>query len=197
MSMPIEYKRYHEDLSRLASERNGFRTQITRARFHRPPPSWGEHPIAPVTISPALYLDGKWDVPATERAPPTESPPMKHNKNHDNAPNPSAQLVPVRFEYSHPTAISVCIAGTFNHWQPETKSLHPSGTGRWWKETALAPGTYEYCLVVDGHWMPDPLAGESVPNPFGGRNSILKVACSPAAAHLAAAEHSPLKNSNT
>jgi hypothetical protein len=40
----------------------------------------------------------------------------------------------------------------------------------------LAPGTYEYCLVVDGQWMPDPLAKETVPNPFGGRNSVLKVA---------------------
>jgi hypothetical protein len=31
-------------------------------------------------------------------------------------------------------------------------------------------------LVVDGHWMTDPLATESVPNPFGGKNSVLKVA---------------------
>jgi hypothetical protein len=38
--------------------------------------------------------------------------------------------------------------------------------------------------VVDGQWMPDPLAKETVPNPFGGRNSILKVASSPEAAHL-------------
>jgi hypothetical protein len=33
-----------------------------------------------------------------------------------------------------------------------------------------------------------------VPNPFGGRNSILKVAESPAAAQLADAENLPLKN---
>lgn len=122
---------------------------------------------------------------------------MKHNKNHDNARNPSVQLVPVRFEYSHPTAISVCLAGTFNHWQPESKHLRSTGVGHWWKETALAPGTYEYCLVVDGQWIPDPLAPETVPNPFGGRNSILKVAGSPEAAHLDSAEHSPLKNPNT
>jgi hypothetical protein len=44
--------------------------------------------------------------------------------------------------------------------------------------------------------MPDPLARESVPNPFGGRNSILKVASSPAAAHLADAENLPLKKQN-
>ena len=121
---------------------------------------------------------------------------MKHNKNHDNAPGTSPQLMPVRFEFTHQTAATVCVAGTFNNWQPEAKTLHPSGRGHWWKETNLAPGTYEYCLVVDGHWMPDPLAKETVPNPFGGRNSVLRVAISPEAAHLTAAENLPLKNTN-
>ena len=41
--------------------------------------------------------------------------------------------------------------------------------------------------------MPDPLAKETVANPFGGRNSVLHVASSPAAAHLADAENLPLK----
>jgi 1,4-alpha-glucan branching enzyme len=119
---------------------------------------------------------------------------MKHNHNHDNAP--SVALVPVRFEFTHPTASTVCVAGTFNDWHPSGKSMHPSGNGHWLKETALAPGNYEYCLVVDGQWMPDPLAKQQVPNPFGGRNSVLKVADSPEAAHLANAEILPLKNAN-
>ena len=121
---------------------------------------------------------------------------MKHNHNHDNAPSVGAQLVSVHFEFTHPTATTVSIAGTFNRWHPTTKSLHSSGAGHWSKEAFLAPGTYEYCLVVDGQWMPDPLANETVPNPFGGRNSILKVAGSPEAAHLADAENLPLKNNN-
>ncbi len=116
---------------------------------------------------------------------------MKHNHNHDNAPN--APLVSVLFEYANPTAATVGIAGTFNDWQPGTKLLHSSGAGNWWKKTALPPGTYEYCLVVDGKWIPDPLARESVPNPFGGRNSILRVASSLEAAHLVDAENVPLK----
>jgi 1,4-alpha-glucan branching enzyme len=127
---------------------------------------------------------------------PNESPTMKHNHNHDNAQSTGLQLVPVRFEFTSPTAKTVCLAGTFNHWQPEAKTLHSSGVGNWWKETNLAPGTYEYCLVVDGKWMPDPLARESVANPFGGRNSILHVASSSEAAHLADAANLPLKNTN-
>jgi 1,4-alpha-glucan branching enzyme len=119
---------------------------------------------------------------------------MKHNKNHDNAPNAGPQPVPVRFEFSHPTASTVTIAGTFNDWHPTAKAMHPSGNGGWLKETVLVPGTYEYCLVVDGRWMPDPLSAETVPNPFGGRNSILKVGHSPAPTHLGDADHVPLKN---
>jgi 1,4-alpha-glucan branching enzyme len=117
---------------------------------------------------------------------------MKPKHNRDQAQGVSPELVPVRFEFTHATATTVCMAGTFNHWQPESKTLHSSGVGNWWKETALAPGTYEYCLIVDGQWMPDPLARETVPDPFGGRNSVLRVASSPTAAHLSDAEILPL-----
>lgn len=119
---------------------------------------------------------------------------MKHNKNHDNVLSPEAQLEPVRFEFTHPTASTVCVAGTFNHWKPEAKPMHSLGGGRWLKETTLAPGSYEYCLVVDGQWITDPLVKETVDNAFGGRNSILKVVASTAESiHLDDAEHIPLK----
>lgn len=93
-------------------------------------------------------------------------------------------LIPVRFEFTHPTATEVCIAGCFNQWQPEAKKLHPGGGGRWFKETVLAPGTYEYCLVVDGEWLTDPLSNDYIPNLFGGRNSILTVVHPSALARL-------------
>jgi len=49
------------------------------------------------------------------------------------------------------------------------------GDGRWCKDLVLPPGIYEYRLVVDGEWMPDPLGQATAPNPFGGLNSVLKV----------------------
>jgi 1,4-alpha-glucan branching enzyme len=121
---------------------------------------------------------------------------MKHNKHHDHAKSEGPQLEPVRFEFTHPTARTVCIAGTFNDWNPEAKPMHPLGGGRWHKETELPSGTYEYCLVVDGKWIPDPQARETVPNPFGGSNSMLRVFSTPEASHLANAEHAPLKSTN-
>ena len=122
---------------------------------------------------------------------------MKHNHNHDNARTDGPQLVPVRFEYANPKAQTVCVAGCFNNWKPEAKTLHSSGVGNWWKETSLAPGTYEYCLVVDGKWIPDPNAMESVANPFGGRNSVLRVASQSETNELPVAESSPKKWENT
>lgn len=47
--------------------------------------------------------------------------------------------------------------------------------GRWVKQLALPPGSYEYCLVVDGAWLPDPSAKETTPSPFGGVNAVLRV----------------------
>jgi 1,4-alpha-glucan branching enzyme len=121
---------------------------------------------------------------------------MKKDKNHDNAGDPGPQLKTVRFEFKHATAATVCIAGCFNQWHPTAKPMLSVGNGRWLKEAALLPGTYEYRLVVDGLWIPDPSARETVCNPFGGKNSVLRVASSPEAEHLASAEHLPLKNAN-
>ncbi len=79
------------------------------------------------------------------------------------------------FEFNHPTAVAISVAGTFNDWRPGAAPMIAMGDGRWIKALALPPGTYEYRLVVDGKWMPDPRAGETAPNPFGGLNSVLKV----------------------
>ena len=54
----------------------------------------------------------------------------------------------------------------------------PVGEGHWRKELVLPPGTYEYLLVADSHWMTDPLSKETIPNPFGGANSVLRVPAS-------------------
>jgi hypothetical protein len=79
----------------------------------------------------------------------------------------------VRLMYSHHTARSVAVAGSFNSWQPE--QVIATGDGNWIKELTIAPGRYEYLFVVDGQWVTDPNAGENTPNPFGGLNSVLVI----------------------
>jgi len=82
---------------------------------------------------------------------------------------------PVLLKFTHPTATTVGIAGTFNNWRPEATPMIPLGHGDWMKQLVLPPGVYEYRILVDGEWMSDPHAVETVPNPFGGLNSILRV----------------------
>lgn len=79
------------------------------------------------------------------------------------------------FEMSEPSANRVCIAGSFNDWNPQATVMVSLGGGKWMKDLMLPPGTYEYRFVVDGKWIPDPNASHSVPNPFGEPNSLLSV----------------------
>jgi 1,4-alpha-glucan branching enzyme len=85
------------------------------------------------------------------------------------------QPLRVTLEIVSPAAKQVLVAGTFNEWSPERTPLVADTGGRWTGNLKLGPGRHEYLFVVDGQWLPDPNARESVANPFGGRNSVLKV----------------------
>ncbi len=81
----------------------------------------------------------------------------------------------VCLEFVQPGAKTVCVAGSFNEWKPEKAPLVQKGNGLWVGDLAVSPGRHEYLFVVDGQWVPDPKANETVQNPFGGRNSVLTV----------------------
>lgn len=82
---------------------------------------------------------------------------------------------PVVVEFVNPAAKQVFVAGSFNDWKPEQTPLLQAGNGRWKGSVWAGPGRHEYLFVVDGQWLPDPNAKESVENPYGGRNSVLRV----------------------
>lgn len=84
----------------------------------------------------------------------------------------------IHFKSFYPEAKLVRIAGSFNKWEPEDKNHDLEGNQCWNKEIHLLPGTYEYCLIVDGQWTHDPDAKDYIPNPYGGCNSVVDV-CAP------------------
>lgn len=94
----------------------------------------------------------------------------------------NSEVHAVEFRYAHPTAHEVQLAGTFNGWQPSANPMRRQPDGNWSTELLLKPGHHEYRLVVDGHWLNDPLAESFVTNPFGGLNCVLEVKASSAAA---------------
>lgn len=82
--------------------------------------------------------------------------------------------VHVNFKVQASEARVVSVTGTFNGWDPRGTALKRDGDA--WNATIELPrGRYEYKFIVDGQWVSDPGAPESVPNPFGSRNSVLTV----------------------
>lgn len=81
----------------------------------------------------------------------------------------------LHIEFNDPIATSVAIAGSFNNWRPASTPMIALGLGKWVKDMILPPGRYEYLIVADGQWRTDPSARETVPNAFGGVNSVVVV----------------------
>ncbi|MBM3308435.1 MAG: glycogen-binding domain-containing protein [Candidatus Eisenbacteria bacterium] len=86
-----------------------------------------------------------------------------------------AAAVPVTFELAAPDAREVSVAGTFNAWDPLANPLAKGEGGVFRATLDIRPGSHEYKFVVDGTWVEDPANPETVPDPYGGKNSVLTV----------------------
>lgn len=94
----------------------------------------------------------------------------RHKPSQTRAQRHSQCLQRVRLKFFQAEARTVNIAGSFNDWRPGSTWMIPLGNGQWVKELLLPPGRYEYCFVVDGHWMTNRETLESNPNRRGNRN---------------------------
>ncbi len=84
------------------------------------------------------------------------------------------------FRVHAPGARSVCLAGTFNDWDPATHSMEEEAGGDWVLAVLIEPGRHEYKFIVDGVWCCDPAADDAavpvcVPNGVGSHNLSLEV----------------------
>lgn len=70
---------------------------------------------------------------------------------------------------------SVRVSGDFTQWSAEGIPLEKSADGGWKITLKLAPGDYQYRLLVDGVWRDHPEAVKQVPNPYGSQNGVLTV----------------------
>lgn len=82
----------------------------------------------------------------------------------------------VTFSFYAPGSGVVYIAGDFNDWAPAVDAMTDTGDGIWQITLKLQPGEHQYKFVVEGSdWHEDPNNPESIPDPYGGKNSIVKV----------------------
>ncbi len=92
-------------------------------------------------------------------------------------PYAKAPLHRVEFAYVSPMekTQSVSVAGSFNAWSATANPLESDTDGTFQGAIFLAPGSYQYKLVVDGQWITDPKNPKRVDNGLGGYNSILNL----------------------
>ncbi len=88
---------------------------------------------------------------------------------------PQVTRAGVRFEADFPRAKTVRITGTFCDWSAKGLPLSRREDGIWEAHLALENGQHEYRFIVDGAWLPDPHNPETVPNEFGGANSMVSI----------------------
>jgi hypothetical protein len=76
------------------------------------------------------------------------------------------------------------IAGEFNDWIPDDgiETVRESGVVR--KILHVAPGDYQYRLIIDGKWRNDPTNPHQILNSLGVHNSILHVEHQRTASHF-------------
>lgn len=96
--------------------------------------------------------------------------------------NPPSVVRGTRLGCHAAEATTVCVAGTFNGWNPAATPLTRRDGGTWEVTLDLPPGRHEYKFVVDGAWCcepgcPEPPAGcpKCVPNPYGTMNRVVEV----------------------
>ena len=88
----------------------------------------------------------------------------------------TAEVKPVKIMFLADNARDVSLVGDFNGWGIEPLILKNIKNGTWEAELKLAPGTYQYNLIVDGKkWVANPNASAHVPDGFGGTNSVVIV----------------------
>lgn len=99
------------------------------------------------------------------------------NGDSRRAARPKIRRIDVEFVLDQTGAEEVYVCGDFNDWRPESLCMiGDPDDGLWEKKLPLHPGRYEYKFLVDGRWVHDPNAAESVTNAFGSLNSVLNVA---------------------
>jgi len=92
------------------------------------------------------------------------------------APAPVSALKKVPLRVRAEGAKEVILTGDFTQWAKDKVRLTPAASGEWTAQLELAPGEYQYRLIVDGEWRDHAEAARRVPNTFGTQNCVLVVA---------------------
>ncbi|MBI4566265.1 MAG: hypothetical protein HY716_16390 [Planctomycetes bacterium] len=97
------------------------------------------------------------------------------NQKPFSAPSQQAGGRDFPFVVCAPGAKDVVVTGDFTNWSKEGIRLQMKSDDEWRGTLRLAPGRYQYRLLIDGEWRDDPKAPVRVQNPFVTENCVLEV----------------------
>jgi 1,4-alpha-glucan branching enzyme len=100
----------------------------------------------------------------------------KLNAKHQRPENGNGNGQTQTFFFTAPTATNVQLVGDFTHWQQKPINLQKGADGTWQTTVELDAGTHRYRFLVDGQWRDDPECALRESNPYGGQDSVRKVA---------------------
>ena len=91
-------------------------------------------------------------------------------------PPPVTRTYNVEFTITAPDAHIVSLVGEFNNWSPTAATpMLKRHDGTWAATLQLAAGRYEYKIIMDGKWIPDPENPAQVDDNHGGKNSVIEI----------------------
>lgn len=159
----------------IASRTKKLQRAATIAEVKTPPAPAVESPLA--TLSTTTIVPTNMPQHSAEPVTPALSP--AHSSATPSISQPfGVQVRGKTLHFCLPVSIgqSVAVAGEFNGWNPERTRLRVNRQTGVLEAAAEAPaGSWQYRLVVDGRWMPDPFNPVVAPNPYGGSNSVVIV----------------------
>ncbi len=88
---------------------------------------------------------------------------------------PKFNFTEISLALNAPDAKAVYVAGDFNDWKVDDKSMMQQEDGTWKLKVNLVPGRYRYRFVKDGEWIEDPSNTNRAMNPYGQMDSLIEI----------------------
>lgn len=88
---------------------------------------------------------------------------------------PKFKFTEIDLSLRAPEAKKVYVAGDFNDWKTDDKSMMKQEDGTWKLKVQLPAGRYRYRFVKDGEWIEDPANANRAINPYGQMDSLIEI----------------------
>lgn len=93
---------------------------------------------------------------------------------HTMRKNKRSRKKEICFEICTAPGCHVCMAGSFNNWQPQ-ELKDDSNTGKYTAIVTLPAGRHEYKFIINDLWLHDSSNPNSAVNTFGSLNSVIEI----------------------